>query len=68
MPAAVVVVAIADLAVVKVAGVPNQQLRPLPLGTSDTGRLRVGQLCLTIGNRKCVWAGKDVSWAQTPCV
>lgn len=42
----------ADLAVVKVDGVPDQQLRPLPLGTSGSGRLRVGQLCLAIGNRK----------------
>lgn len=42
----------ADLAVVKVDGVPAQQLRPLPLGTSGSGLLRVGQLCLAIGNRK----------------
>lgn len=41
-----------DLAVVKVDGVPKQQLKPLPLGTSASGRLRVGQLCLAIGNRK----------------
>lgn len=45
----------ADLAVVKVADVPSQMLRPLPLGTSESGRLRVGQLCLAIGNRKHLW-------------
>lgn len=41
-----------DLAVVKVADVPSQMLRPLPLGASESGRLRVGQLCLAIGNRE----------------
>lgn len=42
----------ADLAVVKVDSVNKDLLRPLPLGTSQSGRLRVGQLCLAIGNRK----------------
>jgi hypothetical protein len=43
----------ADLAVVKVSDVPKEQLKPLPLGSSAPGLLRVGQACLAIGNREC---------------
>lgn len=50
----------ADLAVLKVGGVDSQQLRPLPRGTSEAGRLRVGQLCLAIGNRKSSSTGSTL--------
>lgn len=59
---------IADLAVIKVDGVPSQQLRPLPLGTSESGRLRVGQLCLAIGNRKQLNGATANSHSKTPAL
>eukprot|EP00775_Hariotina_reticulata_P004079 gene4079-4326_t len=38
-----------DLAVVQI-NAPGEFLKPLQLGSSEPGRLRVGQLCLAIGN------------------
>jgi hypothetical protein len=56
----------ADLAVLQVSGAPREYFKPLPLGSSARGLLRVGQMCLAIGNRERAVGRGQLSPLRTP--